>query len=339
MKRKRTIANLLQESNEPVTPAANLISTLIQSKKLDEKKTFVKEYFDKDMTQDDTTTTNNNIITETNTNTIMDSIVQNESSNTTISTLINQKSQKKSKIKDYVFDNSNNNNNTSTCTDSSPCSISSVSSLLEVNLGDVKTSTKTIGSLINNNNNNCKEKVKLLCKNECIEKKSKIKDYITNTPSSPSPPPPPSAQTLSITNHQPIIKNTIYNKLNESKLKFNAFNQRMISNNKTKKRNKIKDYIVSQRINDLIGLNSTKKISNCKKGFSKNNFTLKKMNVKNHLQQNLKQTDTIIENPKIISTNNKSTIKEYLQNKSQRSKMINNKENLMTKKIYFKNGL
>ena len=64
------------------------------------------------------------------------------------------------------------------------------------------------------------------------------------------------------------------------------------------------------------------------------------MNVKNHLQQNLKQTDTIIENPKIISTtNNKSTIKEYLQNKSQRSKMINNKENLMTKKIYFKNGL
>ena len=34
MKRKRTIANLLQESNEPVTPAANLISTLIQSKKL-----------------------------------------------------------------------------------------------------------------------------------------------------------------------------------------------------------------------------------------------------------------------------------------------------------------
>ena len=29
MKRKRTIANLLQESNEPVTPAANLISTLI----------------------------------------------------------------------------------------------------------------------------------------------------------------------------------------------------------------------------------------------------------------------------------------------------------------------
>lgn len=338
MKRKRTIANLLQESNEPVTPAANLISTLIQSKKLDEKKTFVKEYFDKDMTQDDTTTTTNNIITETNTNTIMDSIVQNESSNTTISTLINQKSQKKSKIKDYVFDNSNNNNNTSTYTDSSPCSISSVSSLLEVNLGDVKTSTKTIGSLINNNNNNCKEKVKLLCKNESIEKKSKIKDYITNTPSSPTPP-PPSAQTLSVTNHQPINKNTIYNKLNESKLKINAFNQRMISNNKTKKRNKIKDYIVSQRINDLIGLNSTKKISNCKKGFSKNNFTLKKMNVKNHLQQNLKQTDTIIENPKIISTNNKSTIKEYLQNKSQRSKMINNKENLMTKKIYFKNGL
>ena len=338
MKRKRTIANLLQESNEPVTPAANLISTLIQSKKLDEKKTFVKEYFDKDMTQDDTATTTNNIITETNTNTIMDSIVQNESSNTTISTLINQKSQKKSKIKDYVFDKSNNNNNnTSTYTDSSPCSISSVSSLLEVNLGDVKTSTKTIGSLINNNNN-CKEKVKLLCKNESIEKKSKIKDYITNTPSSPST--PPSAQTLSITNHQLINKNTIHNKLNESKLKINAFNQRMISNNKTKKRNKIKDYIVSQRINDLIGLNSTKKISNCKKGFSKNNFTLKKMNVKNHLQQNLKQTDTIIENPKIISTtNNKSTIKEYLQNKSQRSKMINNKENLMTKKIYFKNGL
>ena len=63
------------------------------------------------------------------------------------------------------------------------------------------------------------------------------------------------------------------------------------------------------------------------------------MNVKNHLQQNLKQTDKIIENPKIISTSNKSTIKEYLQNKNQRSKMINNKENLMTKKIYFKNGL
>lgn len=335
MKRKRTIANLLQETNEPATIMWQISSSAPQTKRTDtEKKTFIKEYFDTNSTCDEQEQNDKLIDMEVVANTSE----TNCSSNVSKPATSERKMFKKSKIKDYVF-----NNDSSCSTTSSTGSIVSQATIkrttqtilpksenLRLNTPVMK---KTIGSLINNcNRKNLKTK----------EKKSKIKDYIQvdtlldgsslsndSQTTKTCPVPQPLISTMNNTNTnksctiEPNSKSKLYNKVTKVK------------------RTKIKDYIT--RANDIVTL-ANKRLSK-----TKVSLNIKKMNVKNHLQQNIiEPTDPIINNLTVskpqqtsnVATANKSTIKEYLQNKNQRNKLINNKENLnelkMTKRLYFR---
>ena len=387
MKRKRTIANLLQDTNTLNTPV-RLINTdssqqvvdavvATASKRVDsEKKTFVKEYFD----------TNNNLTTilatslddldtTSNSTTINDQhLIKRAKLNENEPVLIN-KSSKKSKIKDYVF-NGNNNNNTN--------NNSSIVSILLSENNKISTTTttptqnetkkKTIGSLINTKSNDTNKNFKPKTKES---KKSKIKDYIqietldNSSLSNDTLISQINISTPTTTNTvTPLVSTHINNNLNDTTFSSSSSSTSTRTttklnnlNNKTK-RTKIKDYITSLdslSVNDLLSVSNLidkndtiKHNSNTNKRFNKSNLatstTNKKMKVKNHLlQQELQhQKEKQVKPEPIIqmnqtnstsrstATNNKSTIKEYLQ-KNQRNKLINNKENLMSKRLYFKN--
>jgi hypothetical protein len=404
MKRKRTIANLLQETNNSIR--VDLVETppLALSKRTDsfEKKTFVKEYFEGDTETlsvgDNTAVSGCGLDIQQQTDFITQLNQPNNSNHAadtqqsmpshemfhskTISSLINQRkaSVKKSKIKDYVFTSNDSSCSASSESRSTTATAEIIADLTtQSRVANVYSRKKTIGSMINtyrklkqgiassnvNSMNGLKTK----------EKKSKIKDYIqtdtflTGSSSNDTP----SKLLISSLNN--------INKSNEQQMQLNQpksmpslqtyqhstkirFQNSMKVYNKSKK-NKIKDYIISR--SNLTDLNTTgcmnKKPliasssgSSIRKRLSRTNsknISNRKMNVKNHLQLVTKPRDLAYSadhhepspvSPVLSTTTtptqtNKSTIKEYLQNKNQRNKLINNKENLneikMATRLYY----